>query len=94
MKAKLDLSGNVYNENDLPIGTLAEGLIGSFNRLRTNDESLMDKIEVFINDMKQNSSVELDEADEKVFRKLLMESDAPFILKSPVRKKLDKLKFK
>jgi len=59
--------------NDLPV-TVGEALIGGFKRASLQDEHLIRKVQVFI-DKIESGEFELDEADLKLFKELMLNTD-------------------
>ena len=89
---KLNLKVQVLDEYDKPVGLLSMILAGSFMRADVRDEHVINKVEIFTEYLKSGKPFELDEADIKLFRSVLITCDAVRVVKSDVLKILDKIK--
>ena len=87
---KIDLNVKVYDAYDNPIGVVSIILAQSFKMSEVRDEHLIDKIDVFVEKLKTMKPFELDEADYKLFRKMIIECSAVQGVKSAAKKAFDK----
>ncbi len=88
---KLNLNVQVLDEYDKPVGLLSMILAGSFMRIDVREEHLINKVEIFTEKLKSGKPFELDEADIKLFRNVLISSDAARVVKSNVLKIIGKI---
>jgi hypothetical protein len=72
------------NEINKPVGNAAVLLAGSFMRIQTNEEFVIQKIDVFIKRLLALTEFELDEADVELFKKCVLVCDAIQLVKSTI----------
>lgn len=82
MKINLDFS--LLNEVGNEVGNAALSVTGSLMRLQATDEHSILKVGVFIDQLKKNKSLELDEADARLFKSVLLSSDAIVLVKRAI----------
>jgi len=86
---KIHITGKACNEYDEPVAEISLALAGSFMRFGSSEEHVIHKLDIFIDRLKLGKPFELDEADLKMFRNIVLACDAAQIVKSPVLKILD-----
>ena len=73
-RKKYDLNRQVFDSAGERQGQLNESLAGSLGRTLTDDELIIMKIDTFVEELK-TGTIELDDADYQVFKKLVLKSD-------------------
>lgn len=86
---KLNFNAKVLDEYDKPVGLLSILLAGPFMRIDVKDEHVITKVEIFTEYLKSGKPFELDEADIKLFRSVVISSDAARVVKSDALKVID-----
>lgn len=87
--ALLDLRVDITNELGKPIGKASIALAGAFMRLKSSDELVIDKIQVFINSLIEKGTIEFsDKADQGFFKRCVLDCDTVQVVKSKVLNQL------
>ena len=87
---KLNFNVQVLDEYDKPIGFVSILLAGPFMRVDVREEHVIKKVEIFTGYLKSGKPFELDEVDIKLFRSVVISSDAARVVKSDALRILDK----
>ncbi len=80
---------NILDEFGKPLRLLSTALIGSFMRIKTEEEHIIEKIDIFITKMKEPKPFSLDPADYKLFKRLVLKCDSIQLVKSSALKVLN-----
>jgi len=92
VKRTINLNYEVYNELGNSVGTtVALGIAGGFNRFLTRDEHVIRKVDVFVRLLTSGKPFELDEADLRLFKEIMLQTDSFQIFKIEVLKVLDQV---
>ena len=86
---KLNFNVQVLDEYDKPVGLLSIILAGAFMRVDVREEHVIMKAEIFTKYLRSGKPFELDEVDIKLFKSVVIGSDAARVVKSDVIKILD-----
>ena len=86
---KLNFNVQVLDEYDKPVGLLSIILAGSLMRVDVREEHVIMKVEIFTEYLRSGEPFELDEVDIKLFKSVVIGSDAARVVKSDVIKILD-----